>query len=142
MVDPEFPVVEGRYRMTSDWAVTLPQRFNRRIEDGSLVFWRPGITAWTVVWNNDNGESQQGRLEWLRADTSPDAFDVQSLTHGEVIRYTYRLTERRAEELVHALYGFAIGVYSHVQMAIYFDNEADLETARAICRSLDETDAI
>jgi len=142
MVHPEFPVVEGRYQMTSDWAVTLPRRFNRRIEDGSMVFWCPGITAWTVVWNNNNGESQQERLKWLRADTSPDAFDVQSLTHGEVTQYSYRLTERRAEALVHALYGFAIGVSGHVQMAIYFDDEADLETARAICRSLDETGAI
>ena len=141
MVHPEFPVVEGRYQMTSDWAVTLPMQFNRRIEDGSLVFWRSGITAWTVVWNNNNGESQQERLKWLRADTSPDAFDVQSLTDGEVTRYSYRLTERRDEGVVHALYGFAIGVDGHVQMAIYFDDEADLETARAICRSLDETDA-
>jgi hypothetical protein len=142
MVHPEFPVVEGRYQMTSDWAVTLPQRFNRRIEDGSLVFWRPGITAWTVVWNNDNGESQQERLEWLRTDTSPDAFDAQFFTDGDVTRYSYRLTERRDEGVVHALYGFALGVNGHVQMAIYFDDEADLETARAICRSLDETNTI
>jgi hypothetical protein len=142
MVHPEFPVVEGRYQMTSNWAVTLPVQFNRRIEDGSLVFWRSGITVWTIVWNNDNIESQQERLEWLRADTSPDAFDVQSLTDGEVIRYSYRLTERRDEEVVHALYGFAIGVDDHVQMVIYFDDEADLEIARAICTSLDETNAI
>jgi hypothetical protein len=141
MLHPELPVVEGRYQMTRDWAVTLPQPFNRRVEDGSLIFWRPGITAWTVVWGNDKGETQQERLEWLRGDSSPDAFDGEYATDGDITRYSYRLTERRDDGVVHALYGFAIGVDGHVQMAIYCDNESALETARAICRSLDETHA-
>lgn len=45
MLHPEFPVVVGRYQMTPDWAVTLPRPFNRRTEDGSLVFWRPGFLS-------------------------------------------------------------------------------------------------
>jgi hypothetical protein len=57
MLHPEFPVIEGRYQMTPDWAVTLPQPFNQRFEDDSLVFWRPGITVWTIVWGNDKNES-------------------------------------------------------------------------------------
>jgi len=139
MLHPKFPVVEGRYQMTRDWAVTLPQAFNRRVEDGSLVFWRPGITAWTIAWNNDKRETQQERLEWLRRDASPDAFDVQTITDGDVTRYSYRLTERRDASVVHAFYCFAIGVAGHIQMAIYLDNEKDLETARQIWRNLDET---
>ena len=127
--------------MTRDWAVTLPQQFNRRVEDGSLIFWRPGITVWTIVWGNDKGKSQQERLEWLRGDSSPDAFDGESTTDGDVTRYSYRLTEHRDEGVVHALHGFAIGVDGHVQMAVYVDDEGDLETARAIYRSLDETHA-
>ena len=141
MLHPEFPVVQGRYQMTSDWAVTLPQQFNRRVEDGSLVFWRSGITVWVIVWGNDKEESQEERLEWLRGDTSPDAFDDESATNGDITRYSYRLTERRDEGVVHALYAFAIGVDGHVQMAIYCDDESDLETARAIYLSLDETHA-
>jgi hypothetical protein len=75
----------------------------------------------------------------LRGDTSPDAFEAESITEGNVTRYSYRLTERRDEGVVHALYAFAIGVEGHVQMAIYFDDEADLATAREICKSLEET---
>ena len=141
MLHPDFPVVEGRYQMTRDWAVTLPQQFNRRIEDGSLVFWRPGITAWTVVWGNDKNESQQELLQWLRGDSSSDAFDAESSTDGDITRYSYRLIERQDDGVVHALYCFVIGSDGHVQMAIYFDDEADLETARTIYRSLDETHA-
>jgi hypothetical protein len=80
-------------------------------------------------------------LEWLRGDTSPDAFDGESAKVGDITRYSYRLTERRDEGVVHALYAFAIGVDGHVQMAIYCDDESDLETARGIYWSLDEAHA-
>lgn len=140
--DTEFPVVEGRYQLTDDWAVTLPVQFNRRIEDESLVLWRPGITVWTIAWNNDKAETQQQRLDWLRRDSSPDAFAHEVLVEGDITRFTYRLTERREEGVVHALYAFAIGVDGHVQMAIYFDDDKDLVLARQIWMSLDETRSV
>ena len=65
-----------------------------------MVFWRPGITAWTVVWNNNNNESQSERLEWLRSDISSEAFDAESVIDSDVTRFSYRLTERRDEEIV------------------------------------------
>jgi hypothetical protein len=138
MLHPDFPIVEGRYLITSDWAVTLPQQFNRRIDDDAMVFWRPGITAWIVVWNNNNNETQRERLEWLRSDIAADAFDLESLTDGDVTRFSYRLIERRDFETVYALYGFVIGDNGHVQLSIYFDDERDLETARAIVTGLEE----
>ena len=138
MLHPDFPVVEGRYQMTSDWAVTLPVAFNRRFEDDSLVFWRPGITAWTIVWQNNAGETQQERLEWLRSESSPAAFDIESITDGNVIRYSYQLTEGEHKKIVNALYCYVIGANGHVQMAVYFDNPSDLVTARAIVTSIEE----
>jgi hypothetical protein len=103
-----------------------------------MVFWRPGITAWVVVWNNNNNETQRERLEWLRSDIAADAFDLESLTDGDVTRFSYRLIERRDFETVYALYGFVIGDNGHVQLSIYFDDERDLETARAIVTGLEE----
>ena len=99
------------------------------------------MTAWTIVWGNDKGETQQERLEWLRGDTSPDAFDSESTIDGDIIRYSYRLTERRDQGIVHALYAFVIGIDGHVQMVIYCDDESDLDTARAIYKSLDDRHA-
>jgi hypothetical protein len=139
--DSEFPVVEGHYQMTEGWAVTLPTQFNERFEDDSLVLWRPGITIWTIVWNNDKAQSQQQRLDDLRKDISLDAFDSEVSVDGDVTRFTYRLTEHREDGIVHALHAFAIGVQGHVQMAIYFDNETDLDLARQISNSLTETRA-
>ena len=125
--------------MTRDWAVTLPEKYNRRFEDDSLVIWRPGFTIWTIIWNNNNRKTPQERLEWIRRDASSDAFEAEILTEGGIIHYAYRLTEPREEGVVHAFYAFAIGAEGHVQMAIYFDDESELEIARRIWRSLDET---
>lgn len=141
MLHPEFPIVEGRYQVTEDWAVTLPGPFNQRFQDDSLVLWRPGVTIWTIVWNNDKNESAQQRLEWLREDISPEAFDEGVVEDCVMVRFTYRLNEVREEGIVLALYAFAIGDGGHVQMAIYFDHEDDLEVARQIAGSLEETQA-
>jgi hypothetical protein len=139
--DAEFPVVEGHHQLTDDWAVTLPAQFNQRVEDDSLVLWRPGITVWTTIWNNDEQEAQQERFETLRSAISPAAFDVAESVEGDLIRFAYRLNETREESMVHAVYGFAIGPAGHVQMAIYCDEEADLKLAWQVWRSLKQISA-
>jgi hypothetical protein len=75
----------------------------------------------------------------LCRDISPAGFDAQLKKDSDILRYSYQLTEHRDERIVNALYGFAVGVDGHVQIVIYFDDESDLQTARAILRSLEET---
>ena len=135
---PNFPVVEGRYQITNQWAVDLPGQFNRRIEDESLVIWRPGLTVWTTVWNNDHDETPDERLNWIQEDSSPDAHSQETEKDGDLIRYAYRLEEKADDKRQPAFYCFAIGRGGHVQMAIYFDREDDLAAAKRIWRSLKE----
>ena len=135
---PDFPIIEGHYQMTKDWSVTLPSQFNRRIEEGQLVIWKPGFTVWTNVWNNDNSESQEERLQWIQSDPSPDAFGKITESSDGLSRYSYRLKEDSDDDRVPAFYCFAIGEDGHVQMAMYFDSEGDLANAQAIWRSLTE----
>jgi hypothetical protein len=52
----------------------LPEQFARRIEDGSLVLWRPGLTVWLVAWNNDHAETQAKRLAKIKRSASPNRF--------------------------------------------------------------------
>jgi hypothetical protein len=133
------PMVEGAYAMTDTWAITLPPgRFRRRFEEGSLVLWRPGLTAWIRVWNNTHNESAAKRAADVRTDSSPQAFDVLDEQAGELLRYAYRLTEPSADQRVAAFYGFAFGRSGHVQMAVYFDDHRDLESALAMWRGLHE----
>ena len=137
---PDYPVVEGQYQMTKDWTVELPSKFNRRIEDGDLVLWKPGFTIWATAWNNDKSESQEERLDWIRSDSSTKAFDVSSDSEEGIVRYSYRLEEEE-DERQPAFYGFAIGTQGHIQMAIYFDSADAIDEASAIFRSLKEAPA-
>jgi hypothetical protein len=125
MLHPDFPVVEGRYQMTKEWSLTLPEKFNRRIEDGDLVIWRPGITMWVTVWGNDKNENNGSRLKRIRADISPQAFDIETSKADKVLQLSYRLKEGKEQGAVPAYYCFAVGNSGHVQMAIYLDNEKD-----------------
>lgn len=136
----KFPVVEGHYQMTENWSVTLPEPMKRRFEDESLVLWRKGFTIWTIVWENDDDRTRAETLEWLRENMSQAAFDLSVEQDRGLTRFSYRLNEERGEGLVYALYAFAIADIGHVQMAIYFDDEAELEQARAIGKSLETRD--
>jgi hypothetical protein len=127
---PQF--VSGEHRMTEDWSIALPTGdFQRRIEEGSLVLWRPGLTAWIDVYGATRS------LASVREVMSADAFDVRE----DARTLTYRLRESND---AFSLYGFVVGRSGYVQLAVYFDREADLETARATAaapRSSAERDA-
>jgi hypothetical protein len=138
MLHPDFPIVDGHYQMTKEWSVVLPEKFNRRFEEGSLVIWHPGFTIWTAVWGNDRNESKEMRVQQLVSRISSQAYDVEKSEHGGSLMLSYRLREGAEDKRVPAFYGFAFGERGHVQMAIYFNQEADLSKAKAILWSLHE----
>lgn len=138
-MNPEFTAVEGKYEVDKGWSITLPGKFNRRTDEGDLVLWRPGITAWIAVWNNDRGETQTSRTEWLMREMPNAAYDVIREETETILRFAYRLREATADDRVPAFYGFVIGKATHVQLAVYFDSEDDLGTASGLWRSLKET---
>jgi hypothetical protein len=129
---PDFPVVTGDYQLTSSWSLSLPLKFNRRIEDGSLILWRPGVTLYFNAWNNNHNESIDARLVQLKADISPEAFELHEQKAGLVRQLSYRLIE----DGVNALYGFVVTNGGHLQLAIYFDNESDIDLARSMFASI------
>jgi hypothetical protein len=133
---PGFPLVEGEHRLTDTWSIRLPGQFARRIEDGSLVLWRPGLTIWLEVWNNDHGETQARRLAGVRRSASKDRYAEQKSTAGEVTRFSYRLLDESEAGPVESLYGFVFADDGHLEMAIYFDDPADERGARELVESV------
>lgn len=132
----DFPVVSGDYRLSEDWAVTLPAEMNKRTEGEHLVLWRPGFTVWMSQRKNCYGESIRERLLRLQSDTGPDAFNVAVQADGTPARYTYRLKADRDECSVYALYGFALKENGHLQVAIDVEREADIADAESLFNSL------
>jgi hypothetical protein len=135
---PGFPIVEGDYALTATWSIHLPERFARRIEEGSLVLWHPGLTIWLTPWNNDHGRPQAERLDWIKRSASRERFEEHENEANKLTQYSYRLHDENEDGAVESLYGFVISDGGHIQMAIYFDDLADVAYARQLVESVVE----
>ena len=122
---PGFPVVKGRVRLTREWELSLPGKFSRRIEDGDLVRWRPGLTFWIAVWGSDAGKTPEETLAWILEDASRDRIDEKVERTGDLIRLTYRLKEEDPERTpasYTSISGYVIAPSGHVQITAYCDD--------------------
>lgn len=127
-------VVQGRVQIRDGWTFSLKSPFRRRLEDGSHVFWRPGVTFWVAV-EKTRGESIHDKGERLRGEISLDAFDVKREEQGGVSRLSYRLAE---DSPVPALYAFVIADGGNVHVAAYFDREEDTRVAQEAIQSFQQ----
>lgn len=133
---PGFPLVEGDYALTEAWSIHLPEQFARRIEEGSLVLWRPGLTIWLTAWNNDQDESQAERLAWIKSKSSPQRWAERESRAGGMTRYSYRLRDENDDGPVESLTAFIFGDEGHLQIAVYFDDPSDEAAAQALVDSV------
>jgi hypothetical protein len=133
---PGIPLVKGLHQLTREWAIQLPQPFARRVEDGSLVLWRPGITVWLAPWENDHGESQSARLATLRAGAPPHRFDEREGASGDLTRWSFFVRDVTPDGEVTALHAWLIADAGQLHMAVYFDDPAANVAALALCEAV------
>ena len=138
MLHPDYPVVEGEYRLTNEWSVVLPEAFNRRFEGEQMVLWRPGFTIWLCAWMNNHRQSREERISADLARLPAAAYDVRQLPDDGALKLQYRLDEESDDERQPAFYSRAYGFSGHIQMSIYFDEEEHLEIAERLLNSLVE----
>jgi len=133
---PGFPVVSGVYQLTQEWAITLQQPLSRRIEDGTMVLWRPTFTVRLTIWNNPKDQTAAELYSWWRSRISSEATEIAEEKQAVPARFCYRLQEERDSGVVYELDGFVFGPSSHVQVSVYFDNAAQIEEAREAFNSI------
>lgn len=122
---PGFPLVEGDHHLTAVWSIYLPEQFARRVEQGSLVLWRPGLTIWLTAWNNDHGESQAKRLARIKESAAKNRFAESESQANDATRYRYRLRDQNADGPVESIAAVVINDDGLLQVAVYFDDPAD-----------------
>lgn len=137
-----FPIVEGLYRLTETWALTLPGPFRRRLEDGDMVLWRPGLTFWIAVWGPPPRPTLRpldARLAWILEDANP-ARERERLVHDQgLARLTYELDERDARTdsaFVRSVSGYVLAEDGHVQISGYCDDEEAVAIAHQVIGSV------
>lgn len=134
---PGYPIVEGFYEMTEEWGMTLPEPMARRVEDESLVLWRPGLTIYVSAWGEgDEEQSRKIRLRELKRECDPDGKVVVNKDDGEVTLYAYRLADETPDGKIETLNGFAVTDHGHLQFGISFDDVKDAEKAIKMVESI------
>ena len=134
-----FPYVTNRVSITDDWSIHLPFVLNLRVDEGSLVLWRPGFTIWLDAMRNDNHLSLQNRKQHFQDSADENRYDECEVAEEDRLYYSYRLKEPSEDERAPALYGFAFGTAGHLQMAFYFDEEEDAAIAQSILTSANQS---
>ena len=136
---PDFPIVSGDYVLTRGWRIQLDQEFNRRIDDGSLVLWRPELTFWINVWNNEGRANVDDVLSRLLADASANRSNQQLVKNGDMVRLTYELAEddaERDESGQTSINGFIIYPSGYAQLAAYYDSPLARQCAYDVIASV------
>ncbi len=140
MMNPNYPVLEGYQALTLEWSLFLPARFNRRIEDGDLYIWKPGLTLVLAAWGNTHSETAAERAAQIRREASPGAYDLRQEEIDGLLYFSYRLPENSEDKRVDALYAFVLAVSRQLQAACYFDDESTCDLARRVLRSVTHTE--
>ncbi|WP_426106857.1 hypothetical protein [Massilia sp. TSP1-1-2] len=136
---PDFPVVTGDYVLTQGWRVALPEQFNRRIEDGSLVLWRPELTFWINVWHGEGQVKVDAVLERLLADASAARSEENIERSGAIARLSYELAEddaERSDSGGRSVNAFVIAPTGYVQLSAYYDSPEARALAHDVIASL------
>jgi len=136
---PNFPVVQGAYRLTRDWELELPGEFSRRLEEGDLVLWRPRLTFWIAVWGKDGDRTTEDTLTWIQSGASPERTDEKVVRSSGSIRLTYRLHEEDPDRIPSryvSISGFVIEPSGHVQISAYCDDAAAERLAERVIASV------
>lgn len=136
---PDFPIVSGDCPLTARWRVRLPEQFNRRIEDGSMVLWRPELTFWINVWNNDRQASVDELLDSILKSAHPQRRAEAVERGGDVARLTYELAEEDAQDAgatQESVNGYVFAAAGYVQISGYYDSPAAAALARQVIASV------
>jgi hypothetical protein len=124
-------------QISEEWWIGVDDTYRTRVEDGSLVIWRPERTIWINIWNDHAGKSRRERLERWIADRNPSSTDLFEHETPSLLSFGYLLEEPEeagGERL--GLYSYSVSEASTAQMVCYFDLKEDLNWALAVSRSL------
>jgi hypothetical protein len=84
---------EGRCALDAGWSIELPLPCCSRVERGSLVLWRTGLTLWISVQLDPKQANADTLLNNAIKEMSPEAQDVELANDGELSRLSYVVRE-------------------------------------------------
>ena len=132
---PGFPAVHGHHQLTSEWSMRVSEPMNRRVDDGTLVLWRPGLTFRFGAWSIGPGETPDQRLASVISGATRRFDERRSLISGAQA-VTYRVLADGGDNQVPSLYAVVVTAVDHLMVSVQFDDEGDAATAYGLVHSL------
>lgn len=107
----------------------------RRREGGSLVFWHTpqGLTLWISA--SERGMAGDPLEDWRKARSS-EAEDECIERAGNLVRYSYRLSEESDDGRQSAFHGFVAEGTREFLVAAYFDSPDAIDLVMRTWRSI------
>lgn len=132
--------------ITAHWSFTLSNLFARRLEDnGDLVLTMRGRTIMIAVWNmEDQTEDEiyayhKGLAKNRKPDDAP-VIETFDMSNDHLKRVGYRIQESDGVDVYQGIYAFVIKGTQVIQLAFYYDDEADREWALETWKSIQSID--
>lgn len=125
----------NRHIIGTDWSILVDPEFQRRIDDGDVVLWKPGQTVHASVFNTNNAEAEDAIERMI--DGRP-GIPVQMFDREEpgLAGHAYLLPEGDGEHTYWGLNTWTAAKGSVACVTIYFDNLEDLNWAITVWKSV------
>ncbi|MEM9552827.1 MAG: DUF2185 domain-containing protein [Acidobacteriota bacterium] len=114
----------GWVQLTESWGFDISSRLLRRLENGSQVLWRPGLTIWIDVYRDETVRPAEERLEQILRDVAPQHYAQEVVRDGGDLRFRYRLEEEGDDgSRRSACYCFALSDQEELHIAFFFESD-------------------
>ncbi len=139
VLHPDFPVIEGNYFLSKYWTINLPIPLNRRVENDSLVLWRPGLAFWLTQFQNDQNRSPREMVISLVSNRSSEATDYKEFEIGSLYIAQYFLEEENEDKRVFMFNYVIASEESLLLIAAYADDPKVCKMSKQICQTIKQT---
>jgi hypothetical protein len=124
------------FHITKEWIIDISEDFERRVEDGKLIFWKTGISVITVAFRLPENTGKLELLNQIQSRMPEDVLETFVSTKGEIVGLGYTQIQKcEGEKNRLALYTFTASDTSCLQTAYYLDEPQDLEWAKSAWKS-------
>lgn len=151
MLNPEFPVVQGKYQITENWSIELPAQFNRRNENDHIVIWDNSLTLWLIVYDNPESLSPYDYVTSFAQNRIEQSFDEIAYGDDDSYMFAYKSIEMAMPEsnilqeneiVENTLETISLTTYTAVKSSIilcnfYYENPTQSELADFMWKSLE-----
>lgn len=135
-----YPVDAGKIVVSSAWEFRISSRMLRRIDESSLVIWKPGFTIWLNAYTPNNNDIAE-RVDCILQIKSAEAYGLEQEASADFTKLKYYLVENTDGKKQTSANLFGFTKENEIHMSVYYDGEEFLPEIDLIWSSLTIIDA-